>query len=107
MTNEEINKRIYELLGLCQHKRNLSNLRCVHCNRWYAEDDILFFCKDWKAFGVLWEWWQKHEKFEVFFSKVLFDGMSTGKRTISQIVAELLVPRGLAEATVEFFKGTE
>lgn len=85
MNNEELNKRIHELLGF----------------KWYEGDSADFgynyeFTKEWRAFGYLWEWWQKQEKWEDFLFESDSEMCCIGLKYVS--------PRGLAEATVEFFK---
>lgn len=105
-TDEELNKRIHEILGICWHNE-ISEIwqECLTCHKYGDDIEVrMDFTTSWAGFGILIEWWQKHEKFEVFFSKILFDGIASGKRTISQIVAELLSPLALTEATVKFFK---
>lgn len=108
-TDDELNKRIHEILGMCLHETRRNGFYtnvwvCNKCKENFEFSGTLDFTTSWEGFGILWGFMQKHEKFEVFFSKILFDGIASGKRTISQIVAELLSPLALTQATVEFFK---
>lgn len=92
MTNEEINKRIHELMGLC----------------WYQNIDHNYnFTSDWSAFGMLWEWMQKHEKWEKFLidnSKFL---SPKDWVQIPFVPIHLINPFNFSTAFVEFFKQEE
>lgn len=94
MNNEEINKIIHRLLT-CE---------CDKCGKPFDITKNLDFTTSWEAFGILWEWWQKHPKFENFrYGHILFPECadSRGGRHIN---INVISPRTLAEATVEFFK---
>lgn len=97
MTDEEINKRIYELAGMCWHELQseptalMAGRKYRKCKKCKCNIDIdnisIDFTASWKGFGILWEWWQKQKEFNDFIFEL--DGDN---------------PPALAEATVEFFK---
>lgn len=100
-----INKKIHEIMGLCWHEvvETISEdelPECVKCNALFISDTDfnIDFCTSWEAFGILWEWWQKHDKFNDFLREA-------SANRVGFIYWRIMVsPRSFAEATVEFFK---
>lgn len=99
MTDEDINKRIYELLGWCYHELSSVDVsKCKHCNLTNNPKDNLDFTTSWEGFGILITWWQKQEQLAEFANT--HESWYQGQN----IPINLISPRGLAEATVRFFK---
>ena len=96
MTDEEINKRLHEIMGLCWHESDGSSLYepwswCAKCKyKFYDNTDFI----NWYGFGILWKWTQKHEKW--------FDILKIDNCTSIDIV--YISPRNLAKAIVRFFE---
>src|SRR3989304_6883962 len=75
MTDEDLNKRIHEIVGLCWHKckldnpkyEKLSHYKCEKCGLGYIINRNLV--NTWEGFGILWEFMQKHEQIEEFITK--------------------------------------
>ena len=75
MTDEQLNKRLHEILRLCWHEWNKSIYQntwiCSHCG---LHTDSLpvntDFVNTWQGFGILWEFIQKHEKWDDFLEWV-------------------------------------
>lgn len=117
MTNIELNKEMHRILGLFWHEtikdlvvkngRIINTEKCscghkaaylIHKDHW--EKNLNFFGDEkWRAFGMAWEWLQKHERWEEFFDK--WGYYDTVKY---YLYLELINPRDLAKAIVEFFK---
>ncbi len=106
-TDEELNKRLHEIMGLCwhEHKPNIFDpirlsvdYGCIKCGKGfiYSYNNLL----TWEGFGVLWEWLQKHEEWEKFMEKWGIPGHYREWL----INTELINSRALAEAVVRFFK---
>ena len=88
-TDEELNKRMHEIMGLCFHVQEPDGrpLFCQKCHRFIIKHD---FTVDWSAFGIAWEWIQNHPGWYSFWHKYWH--------------TNLISPLKLAEAIVEFFK---
>ena len=72
-TDEQLNKRLHELMGLCWHELTAQGLPnwyiCTKCKSELHGDVSLFqidFVKTWEGFGILWEFMQKHKDWEKF-----------------------------------------
>ena len=91
MTDDELNKRMHEIMGLCWHVQEVDGrpLFCQKCHRFIIKHD---FTVDWSAFGIAWEW--IHQK----------RSMSDFHTILDSVELYLLSPRTLSEAIVEFFK---
>ena len=89
MTDEQLNERLHEIMGL----------KC--CYWWLRGNEHNFSNnKDWRAFGVMWEWLQTRHGYEEFMHKYGY-----GSNKIGWYLKECYIsPRALAEAVVEFFK---
>lgn len=99
MTNEELNKRIHEILGMCWHSGHWVQGWRMTCDTCGDQDfKNIDFTTSWPGFGILWEWWQKQEKFTDFLREASADRLGF---IYWKVVSS---PLALAEATVEFFK---
>lgn len=101
--SDELNRRLHEIMGLCFHVRTTN--QCIKCHKILIKAvgrgeyeclpaNINFLT--WEGFGILWEWLQKHKKFQNFLWE------QDGDNCCLQI--NLINPRALAEAVAEFFK---
>ena len=97
MSDEEINKRIHEVMGLCFHVRSTN--QCIRCHKILikAVGAGEFECLPanlnfltWEGFGLMWEFMQKHPGWYNFWHHYWH--------------TKLINPRALAEAVVEFFE---
>ena len=102
-TDKELNKRIHEIMGLCWHKCECKNNEgshfCIHCKNEYFDFESSQYVYinspkynflTWEGFGILWEWIQNHPGWYSFWHKYWH--------------TNLISPRALSEAMVEFFK---
>ena len=103
MTDEKLNQRLHEIVGLCWHEWGVTitsyyteHIKCTKCpeNYWRTPPPLLDFVNTWEGFGILWEFMHKHERWEDFISAT----MSSGRNLY------LISPTALAKAVVEFFK---
>lgn len=119
LSDDELNKRVHEIMGLCQHKWELF---AYGSQIWYRCDcgdisskiiEVYNFTGNWKTsayeFGMMFEFMQKHERWEEFLSKYGWksfsvDSLPDGK---SFIKTSLISPRPFAEAMVRFFEEVE
>ena len=96
MSDEELNKKLHEIIGLCwhEHKSNMLdpirlsvNYGCIKCGKGfiYSYYNLL----TWEGFGIMWEFMQKHPGWYDFWHHYW--------------LTKLISPRALAEAVVEFF----
>jgi len=100
MTDEQFNQRLHEITGLCWHEcpfhnpefSKLSHYKCHKCGLNYCSRTDLV--NTWKGFGILWEFMQKHERWEDFISATMGRGRNL----------YLISPPALAKAVVEFFE---
>lgn len=83
LTDEQINKRLHELMGLCWHIDNT----------------------EWDGFGILWTWLQKHERWEEFWLKRL-EGVARSRSETIMGMCQLISPPILSRAIVKFFEET-
>lgn len=106
MTNEQINKRLHELMGMCQHewyKKAMSQDTWV-CSICKIQRDAISlpvnidFTTSWEGFGLLWTWLQKHELWEEFCEWYDIDGHP------SLYTIDLISPPALSRAVVDFFE---
>ena len=113
MIDELMNRRLHEITGLCWHDFDIYAV-CMNCNSKTNKKGNINFLT-WEGFGVLWEWLQKHERFSEFVAFVWckFNMDNTASETVRKLILlssnpditpELISPRALAEAVVEFFK---
>lgn len=114
MTDEEINKRIHELLGLCQHdwdewlgdyEHPARSARCTKCSREYNELLSGDFTTSWEGYGMLITWWQEQKKTWDTFCNAQehIENCYCGKHISTKYIS----PRNLAEATVKFFESNK
>lgn len=116
MTDEELNKRMHEIMGLCQHNWNKAMYQnvwiCSLCELTKDTASVpvnLDFTKDWLAFGLAWEFMQKHERWEEFVSNNGYspnEVLNSDERGVPlNVYLKLINTRALAETVMEFFKG--
>ena len=112
MTDEEINKRIHKIIGLCWHENELDNCeydkldiyKCNKCRRYYS--DNMKSVNTWVGFGILWEFMQKHEQFSEFI--LIYGGQDFIQKTSKSgeyedyLRIEYISPPALAKAVMEF-----
>lgn len=113
MTDIEINKRIYGLMGLCWHYWTFTGpkqgtFKCIKCGEFKDNPSSnLNFTGDWKIsayeFGLLWTWLQKHERWEEFWLKRLENVARNRSETI-MVMCQIISPPTLSRAVVEFFE---
>ena len=106
MTNEDLNKRIHEIVGKCHHVIDFHVLDryfyCIHCIEKHSETEgmnNIDFVNTWKGFGILWEFTQQHERWEEFIQNQLW-----GVMPIQTVLKNLVSPPALAKAVMEFFE---
>ena len=94
MTDEQLNKRLHEIMSVCGH----DNWR-------YSIPDVADLVNTWQCFGILWEFMQKHEQWENFISKQIWVSISDRKiNKLSGIFTKLISLPAFAKAVVEFFE---
>ena len=122
-TDEELNKRMHEIMGLCWHECQCmsyeDNHFCRHCKREYYDYESplnvyvvqpKYNFLTWEGFGIAWEWLQKHERWSEFLDYCMaqvyhnWDCIPIDIHTILPLPENIVSPRALAEAIVEFFK---
>ena len=112
MTDNELNKRIHEIMGLCWHDLKPQGLPnwyiCKNCKSELQGDPSLFhvdFINTWTGFGILWEFMQKHEQFEEFITKYgSYATYPIKPPYVYCLLIALISPPALARAIVEFFE---
>lgn len=115
MTDDEINKRIHELLGMCQHEYKPYNHKGIYACSYCADLEKfskvnIDFTTSWEGFGILVEWWKKHEKFRKFMEEEcqgsceITDNYDDTASQELYVAIKYVSPRALVEATVRFFK---
>ena len=115
MTDTELNKKVHKLIGLCWHEFVPSddNLEwsCEHCSK--LDTGILnssINLLTWEGFGIAWEWIQRHERRGEFLDYCMaqvyhsWDCIPIDIHTILPLPENIVSPRALSEAIVEFFK---
>ena len=108
MTNEELNKRMHEIIGLCYPDREPKSIICRQHGMVHPKYD---FTSDWSAFGLLWSWMQEHEKWDAFIYQL--PSMKEGDYGVVDDISYPLIqtyyvnPLNLSTAIVEFFKEEE
>lgn len=78
MIDEDLNKRLHEIMGLCWHEweyaKHAQGMICILCSQivaTYNPKDNIDFVNTWQSFGILWEFIQKHERWEEFMNFAL------------------------------------
>lgn len=114
MTDEELNKRVHEIMGLCQCERVIKSLAlCKNGmkNRNNHRVTIFNFTGDWETsayeFGLMFEFMRKHERWEEFLAHTLaFEEIKLHKNNgyYPYWFYYLISPRPFAEAMVRFFE---
>ena len=115
MTDEiELNKYLHELVGLCRHEWRKSlyqyTWQCSKCGLTSDELPLQFHFLTWEGFGIAWEWIQRHERWSEFLDYCMaqvyhsWDCIPIDTHTILPLPENIVSPRALAEAIVEFFK---
>lgn len=108
LTDEELNKRIHEITGLCIHAyQDAYTHTCRTCGRFDAES--IDFTKDWQGFGLMWEFMWKYPKRDKFRNFVWHEeiGFCDWADDITDAYAwpqSIISPRSFAVAMCEFFK---
>ena len=120
MTDEEINKRIYKIMGLCWHEAGSGVMlisgqwcgRCVSCGKNLPKElfNNIDLVNTWQGFGILWEFIQKKDyKVKANFrdyvwSKLIGHGDWSDDLTDADAIPESLIsPPAFAKVVVEFF----
>lgn len=117
LSDEELNKRVHEIMEICQHKWEpgaYGSQTWYHCDCGDISSKIIKsynFTGDWQTsayeFGLMFEFMQKHERWEEF---VFENGYADYKGTTREdewivcLPISLISPRPFAEAMCEFFK---
>lgn len=115
LTDEQINKRIHEIMELCQHEWDewlgdyeypSRSARCVKCHREFDELLSGDFVSSWEGFGLLWTWLQKAENGDTWkdFWSVQYD--RRGRDEPESWVLKFISPPILSRSVVEFFEET-
>lgn len=95
MTDIELNKRIHEIMGLKYYEGP-------------SEEDVWYnynFLTEWRAFGLMWEFMQKHKQREEFIREYGGESYySNIHRTKLFMGVKFISPRPFAEAMVNFFE---
>lgn len=113
-TDEEINEKIHEIMGLCKHEGDGShtyNIRCSKCDKVFNPFSSLnyTFTGNWQTsayeFGLLWEFMQKHERWEEFLEHTIGTQIKYTTNIIYNVInIDFISPRTLAEAVVRFLR---
>ena len=106
MTEEQLNKRIHEIMGLCGHE-NISQIwnECFDCHKHDAGLTLIDFVNSWEGFGILWGFIQKHERLEEFITKYGSYAVYPIKPPYVYCLPIVLIsPLAFAKAVVEFFE---
>lgn len=120
MINEQINRRLHEIMGLCnngihsiKHHVGVGNV-CNNCHRLWGDDKVPsgkgydFFT--WQGFGILWEFMQKHDRWgkfmHAYYKKDIDRDDSRRWQSFHEkcVPEEYISPRPFAEAMVRFFE---
>ena len=115
MTDTELNKYLHELVGLCRHEWRKSMYQLIwQCSNCGLTSDgyikNLDLVNTWEGFGIAWEWLQKHERWSEFLDYCMaqvyhsWDCIPIDIHTILPLPENIVSPRDLSEAIVEFFK---
>jgi len=118
MTDEQLNKRLHEIMGLCWHEckldnpvhERLSHYKCETCGLGYIINRNLV--NNWKGFGILWEFMQKQGypkeasfRSFVWLSEPLIDYRWENLSDAGAYPKTLIFPPAFAKAVVAFFEG--
>lgn len=116
LSDEQLNKRIHEIMGmgLCWHVRSTN--QCIKCHKILIRSigNSAFECEPanpnyltWQGFGLMWEFMQTHGWKEFIY------WVYTGNRNATKdthfipqmhILIRLISPRPFAEAMCNFFQ---
>ena len=117
MTDEDLNKRIHEIMGLCWHEstneRQLDDsILCRNCGEKFHIFKLFNlntdFVNTWEGFGILWEFIRGHEQWEKFLNRSLRNKAITNSD--NEIIGyriqieDLISPPAFAKIVVEFFE---
>ena len=115
MTDEELNKRLHEIMGLCWHEKVqdciVSNNRVVQGEKCSCGHSVFWTMPDfhynanidfltWEGFGILWKFIQEHPRRGEMLKKWEREDDS-GTMYIEEWIID---PSSLAEIVVEFFE---
>ena len=112
MTEEQLNKRIHEIMGLCGHE-NISQIwnECFDCHKHDAGLSLIDFVNSWEGFGILWGFMQGQEYNkkitfrDYIWSKKIGHGDWSGDLADADAILETIIsPSAFAKAVVEFFE---
>lgn len=105
--DEELNKRLHEIMGLCFHVRSAN--QCIKCHRTLvkATGGGTFECLPanidfltWEGFGILFTWLKTRHGYGGFMHKYGYGSDQTGWYLRDYYID----PHASAEAVCEFFK---
>jgi|SRR3972149_6901741 len=119
MTDEELNKKIHEIMGLCWHIRSTNE--CIVCHRILVKSvgggnfeclpANIDFVNAWEGFGIPWKFIQEQEYIkklnfrDYIWSKLIGHGDWSEDLSDADAVPETIIsPLALAKAFVEFFE---
>ena len=110
MTDEDLNKRIHDIMGLCWHIRSTNE--CIVCHKMLFKiigggnfeclPANIDFVNTWEGFGILWEFMQKHEQWDKFRLRFCAYDEITNKHWCLNV--KLISPPVFAKAVVGFFE---
>ena len=111
MTDEQLNKRIHEIMGICCHFIDFHILDryfyCLHCLEEQPETKGMAnidFINTWEGFGILWEFMQKHKDRTRF---CVANGWHIPRMELNSgwcLPVTLINPPAFAKAVMEFFE---
>jgi len=110
-TDEQLNKRLHELMGLCWHELTAQGLPhwyiCKNCKSEIHGDPSLLqidFVNTWEGFGIVWEFMQKHTEWEKFCAKNGWYIPKIESNCGWCLPITLISPPAFAKKVVEFFE---
>ena len=114
MTDTELNKKVHKLIGLCWHEWDDTPEDelpiCIHCSDSFIIPENLDLVNTWEGFGIAWGWLRNHERRGEFLDYCMtqvyhsWDCIPIDIHTILPLPENIVSPRALSEAIVEFFK---
>ena len=110
LTDEELNKRLHELVGLCWHwckfhnpeYSKLSHYKCDKCGLNYVGN--IDFTTSWEGFGILWEFMRKHTDWTKFCVTNGWYIPEIELNPVWHLPVMLISPYAFAKAVVDFFE---
>ena len=119
MTDEELNKKIHEIIGLCWHIRSTNE--CIVCHRILVKSvgggnfeclpANIDFVNAWEGFGILWGFMQRRElseklnfRYYVWGALIGHGDWSNDLSDANAIPTSLISPSVFANAVIKFFE---